>query len=363
MEQDCVCFKGVKKSYDGRSLVIRNLNLDIAQGEFVTLLGPSGSGKTTCLMMLAGFESVTEGEILIKGKPINNIPPNKRNLGMVFQDYALFPHMTVSENLSFPLEIRKKSSTEIAAAIDKALARVSLQGYENRRISQLSGGQKQRVAVSRALIFNPEIVLMDEPLGALDKTLREELQIELKHLHESLGSTFIYVTHDQSEALTMSNRIAVFNDGKIQQYATPQDLWEKPQNSFVASFIGENNQLPATVESVKNGKCIVRLTKNGTRVNATAVAVAKAGEPTLLSIRPECILVDAAQNTPALSRVQGQVKEIIYMGDHQRIRLDVEGNDKFIIKISNKAIQRQFKVDESIYLGWNAADCHALDAA
>ena len=362
MAKSFVSFKGVKKSYDGRTLVIRNLNLDIAKGEFVTLLGPSGSGKTTCLMMLAGFESVTEGEILIAGNPISNIPPNKRNLGMVFQDYALFPHMTVGENLSFPLEIRKKSKTEIAEAIESALTKVSLQGYENRRISQLSGGQKQRVAVSRALIFNPEIILMDEPLGALDKNLREEMQIELKHLHASLGSTFIYVTHDQGEALTMSNRIAVFNDGEIQQYATPHDLWEKPQNSFVASFIGENNQLPATVESIKNGQCSVRLLKNGTRVKATPVKVAKAGEKTLLSIRPECIRVDIKKDGTDLSQVQGRIKEIIYMGDHQRIRLDVEGNDKFIIKISSKAVQRRFKVNESIYLGWNAADCHALDA-
>ena len=363
MKESLVYFKDVVKSYDGTTIVVRKLNLSINEGEFVTLLGPSGSGKTTCLMMLAGFESVTEGDIFIDGKTINRIPPNKRNLGMVFQDYALFPHMTVGENLAFPLEVRKKSKNEIKEAIQNALSIVSLTGFENRRISQLSGGQKQRVAVSRALIFNPKIILMDEPLGALDKNLREELQIELKHLHESLGSTFIYVTHDQGEALTMSDRIAVFSDGVIQQYATPQDLWESPQNSFVASFIGENNQLPATVESVRNGICIARLSSNGALVKAKAVKVSKKGQKTLLSVRPECIEVDMKRSTKDSSRVKGKIKEIIYMGDHRKMRLDVEGNDKFIIRVSRKQIHRQLNVGDAVFVGWQAADCNALDAA
>ena len=236
-----VKFDKVDKSYDGKVLVVKDLQLDIAEGEFITMLGPSGSGKTTCLMMLAGFETPTHGEILLDGNIISNIPPHKRGIGMVFQNYALFPHMTVYENLAFPLRVRKVEKDEIDKKVDKALSMVSLSGFETRMPAQLSGGQQQRVAVARALVFDPAVVLMDEPLGALDKNLRESMQYEIKHIHESIGVTVVYVTHDQSEALTMSNRIAVFNDGKVQQLSNPAELYEKPVNSFVAEFIGENN--------------------------------------------------------------------------------------------------------------------------
>ncbi len=238
-----VQFQDVQKSYDGATLVVKNLNLDVARGEFLTMLGPSGSGKTTCLMMLAGFETATHGEIVLDGEPINNVPPHKRRIGMVFQNYALFPHMTVNENLAFPLEVRRLPKAEIVRRVQKALEMVQLGAFGNRRPGQLSGGQQQRVAVARALVFEPKLVLMDEPLGALDKQLREQMQYEIKHIHEHLNVTVVYVTHDQSEALTMSNRIAVFNDGVIQQLATPADLYERPENAFVAQFIGENNRL------------------------------------------------------------------------------------------------------------------------
>ncbi|MDZ7747591.1 MAG: ATP-binding cassette domain-containing protein [Halofilum sp. (in: g-proteobacteria)] len=214
-----VQFSEVQKSYDGETLVVKDLNLDIGKGEFLTMLGPSGSGKTTCLMMLAGFETATHGEIQLDGKPINNVPPHKRGIGMVFQNYALFPHMTVAENLAFPLEVRKMSKAEIEEKVKKALDMVQMGEFGGRRPAQLSGGQQQRVALARALVFEPELVLMDEPLGALDKQLREHMQFEIKHLHERLGVTVVYVTHDQSEALTMSDRIAVFDDGRIQQLA------------------------------------------------------------------------------------------------------------------------------------------------
>ena len=242
-----VQFQDVQKSYDGATLVVKNLNLDVARGEFLTMLGPSGSGKTTCLMMLAGFETATHGEIVLDGEPINNVPPYKRRIGMVFQNYALFPHMTVNENLAFPLEVRKLPKTEIEQRVQKVLDMIQLGAFGNRRPGQLSGGQQQRVAVARALVFEPKLVLMDEPLGALDKQLREQMQYEIKHIHENLGVTVVYVTHDQSEALTMSNRIAVFNDGIIQQLATPADLYERPENAFVAQFIGENNRLRGKV--------------------------------------------------------------------------------------------------------------------
>ena len=240
-----VAFEHVQKSYDGETLVVKDLNLGIGQGEFLTMLGPSGSGKTTCLMMLAGFETATHGEIRLDGRPINNIPPHKRGIGMVFQNYALFPHMTVGENLAFPLEVRKLPKPDVDAKVARALDMVQMGRFAGRRPAQLSGGQQQRIALARALVFEPELVLMDEPLGALDKQLREHMQYEIRHLHERLGVTVVYVTHDQSEALTMSDRIAVFNDGKIQQLATPEDLYERPENAFVAQFIGENNRSSA----------------------------------------------------------------------------------------------------------------------
>jgi len=215
--QTLVSFTGVQKTYDGINLVVRDLNLDIRQGEFLSLLGPSGSGKTTTLMMLAGFESPTAGEISLNGVPITRTPPHKRNFGMVFQNYALFPHMTVADNIAYPLTVRKLPSAEREAKVARALDMVQLGRMGSRYPGQLSGGQQQRVALARALVFDPQLVLMDEPLGALDKQLREHMQIELKALHRRLGVTFVYVTHDQTEALTMSDRVAVFNDGAIQQ--------------------------------------------------------------------------------------------------------------------------------------------------
>ena len=250
-----VRFDRVQKSYDGETLVIKDLNLDVEAGEFLTMLGPSGSGKTTCLMMLAGFEPATHGEIYLNDQPINHVAPHRRDIGMVFQNYALFPHMTVAENLAFPLQVRKLPRADIETRVERILDMVRLSGFERRRPAQLSGGQQQRVAVARALVFAPALVLMDEPLGALDKNLREEMQYEIKRIHENLGVTVIYVTHDQSEALTMSSRIAVFNDGVIQQLATPSVLYEKPENAFVAQFIGENNRLRGTVVSVDGHYC------------------------------------------------------------------------------------------------------------
>ncbi|RYI16662.1 MAG: ABC transporter ATP-binding protein, partial [Acetobacteraceae bacterium] len=281
-----VAFEHVQKSYDGVSLVVKDLNLSIGKGEFLTMLGPSGSGKTTCLMMLAGFETATHGEIKLDGVNINQVPPHKRGIGMVFQNYALFPHMTVGENLAFPLEVRGMGKDEREAKIKRALDMVQMGAFANRRPAQLSGGQQQRIALARALVFDPKLVLMDEPLGALDKQLREHMQFEIKHLHESLGITVVYVTHDQGEALTMSDRVAVFNDGRIQQLAPPSDLYERPDNSFVAQFIGENNKLLGTIEELNGDKALVRLA-TGELIDATAVNVNEKGGKTLVSIRPE----------------------------------------------------------------------------
>ena len=306
MNKVIVRFENVQKTYDGKQIIVDNLNLDINEGEFVTMLGPSGSGKTTCLMMLAGFETVTGGNIYIHDQKVDKVAPSKRNLGMVFQDYALFPHMTVEENLAFPLEVRKKSQTEIAEMTAQALQKVRLESFAKRRISQLSGGQKQRVAVARSLVFEPQIVLMDEPLGALDKNLREEMQYEIKHLHEALGITFVYVTHDQSEALTMSDKIAVFNEGKVQQYATPVDLYEYPTNSFVANFIGENNILRGHIRELKgDDQCVVEL-QDGTRLQSLAINVDAVGEKTVLSLRPERVVIEPDEVPRLITKLEAR---------------------------------------------------------
>src|SRR5574343_720666 len=254
-----VRFAGVQKTYDGLSLVVRSLDLDIQRGEFLSLLGPSGSGKTTTLMMLAGFESPTAGEILLDGAPITRTPPHKRNFGMVFQNYALFPHMTVAENIAYPLHVRKLPRAELEAKVKRALEMVQMDTMGMRYPAQMSGGQQQRVALARALVFDPQLVLMDEPLGALDKQLREHMQIELKALHRRLGVTFVYVTHDQAEALTMSDRVAVFNDGRIQQIDVVTNLYETPSNRFVAGFVGDNSVLDARVIQNNGDTCEVPL--------------------------------------------------------------------------------------------------------
>ena len=352
-----VKFEKVDKSYDGKLLVVKDLNLDIAEGEFITMLGPSGSGKTTCLMMLAGFETPTNGEIFLDSNPISNIPPHKRGIGMVFQNYALFPHMTVYENLAFPLKVRKISKDDIDKKVDKALSMVSLSGFENRMPGQLSGGQQQRVAVARALVFDPAVVLMDEPLGALDKNLRENMQYEIKHIHESIGVTVVYVTHDQSEALTMSNRIAVFNDGKVQQLSSTDKLYEEPENSFVAEFIGENNRFDGEILDVSNGVCKVKIGQG--EILANPISVKSKGEKTTVSIRPERALINPKDKMD--NNHKGKIEEVIYHGDHTRVRINLLDNSDFILKVPNSSQNLDIKLGNKISIGWNSQDARALD--
>ena len=352
-----VRFDKVDKSYDGKLLVVKDLNLDIAEGEFITMLGPSGSGKTTCLMMIAGFETPTNGEIFLDSNPISNIPPHKRGIGMVFQNYALFPHMTVYENLAFPLKVRKISKEDIGKKVDKALSMVSLSGFENRMPGQLSGGQQQRVAVARALVFDPSVVLMDEPLGALDKNLRESMQYEIKHIHENIGVTVVYVTHDQSEALTMSNRIAVFNDGKVQQLSSPDKLYEEPENSFVAEFIGENNRFDGEVLDMSNGVCKVKIGQG--EMLANPISVKSKGEKTTVSIRPERALINPKDKMD--NNQKGKIEEVIYHGDHTRLRINLLGNSEFILKVPNSSQNLDLKLGNEIDIGWSSQDARALD--
>ncbi len=360
-EMAFVSFERVQKSYDGETLVVKDLNLDMPKGEFLTMLGPSGSGKTTCLMMLAGFETATHGEILLGGQPINNIPPHKRGIGMVFQNYALFPHMTVGENLSFPLEVRGMDKSVREDKVKRALDMVQMGDFINRRPAQLSGGQQQRIALSRALVFEPELVLMDEPLGALDKQLREHMQFEITRLAHELGITTVYVTHDQTEALTMSDRVAVFDDGRIQQLAPPDKLYEEPENSFVAQFIGENNTLEGVVTEIKGDLCEIKL-DDGEIIDAKPVNVTKVGERTKVSIRPERVEMTKSRLQDNAHTLKAEVMEFIYMGDIFRTRLRVAGNEDFIVKTRNAPDQQRLEPGTQIEIGWLPADCRALDA-
>ena len=326
-----VTFTGVQKTYDGHTLVVRDLNLEIQKGEFLSLLGPSGSGKTTTLMMLAGFESPTSGEIALNGVPITRTPPHKRNFGMVFQNYALFPHMTVADNIAYPLTVRKLDRNEIDTKVKRALDMVQMGHMGQRYPSQMSGGQQQRVALARALVFDPQLVLMDEPLGALDKQLREHMQIELKALHRQLGVTFVYVTHDQSEALTMSDRVAVFNEGVIQQIDQVDRLYETPANRFVAGFVGDNSVLDARVIHNDGETCEVQLA-DGTHLHGVNVNHAQVGDTVQCSVRPERIAVVDAGHT-AGNRVTATISDVIYFGDHLRLRCHVPGQPELSVKV------------------------------
>ena len=360
MQQPFVRFDHVEKSYDGKQRVVRDLTLDIAQGEFLTLLGPSGSGKTTTLMMLAGFETATSGEIYLDGKPINRIAPEHRNIGMVFQSYALFPHMTVAENVGFPLSVRGITGEAAHSRVMAALDKVGLKGLESRRPAQMSGGQQQRVAVARALVFEPKLVLMDEPLSALDKQLREQLQYEIKRLHSDLGITIVYVTHDQTEALAMSDRIAVFHQGRIQQIDIPTQLYERPANAFVAQFIGENNTLSGKVSAVSGTSCQVALA-DGTVITGQSVAAPKVGDATLVSIRPERVRLNP-QSQGDDSQVVGTVVDITYLGRYARLRLKACGLEDFIVTLPNDGRDLALANGSTVNLGWSAVDCSVLDS-
>jgi putative spermidine/putrescine transport system ATP-binding protein len=321
-------FDGVSKRYAGTaSAAVDDLHLAIQAGEFLTLLGPSGSGKTTTLMLLAGFEAPTAGIIRLDGAPIQSLPPHKRNMGVVFQSYSLFPHMTVAQNVAFPLSVRK---TAAAAARDKvaaALAKVHLQDYAARKPQQLSGGQQQRVALARALVFEPRLVLMDEPLSALDKKLREEMQLEIRRLHRELGVTMVYVTHDQSEAMTLSDRVALFNHGRLEQIASPQVLYDAPANPFVASFLGDNNMVSGTRQMSARLR-----TRRGSvlcgRPGPTSLERAE-GAPATLCVRPESLRVCVDGALPDVENVlDATLVDAIHQGDHWRLVMDLnEGAD------------------------------------
>ncbi|MBV8187492.1 MAG: ABC transporter ATP-binding protein [Alphaproteobacteria bacterium] len=353
-----VRFIDVSKSYDGKVDAVRALSLDVEAGEFLTLLGPSGSGKTTTLTMLAGFEQPTKGRIFVGGEDVTLVPVEKRGIGMVFQNYALFPNMTVGENIAFPLTVRRRPRVEIADKVAKALAMVRLDGLADRRTQQLSGGQQQRVAVARALVFEPRLVLLDEPLGALDRQLREQMQYELKQLHQRLGVTMVYVTHDQVEAMTMSDRVAVFSAGLLRQVAEPRRLYEEPQSLFVAQFLGESNALAATLDQQHGPRCTARLA-GGEKVLATAVGAARAGDKVDLVVRPEKVALGAAAEAYA-NRFTARLIDASFLGDQVRVRLAALGHDDFVVKLPNAPGQVALEPGAEVTIGFRAEDCRAL---
>ncbi|MGX9120864.1 ABC transporter ATP-binding protein [Mesorhizobium sp. BHbsci] len=327
MKGERVAVRGVVKHY-GSVTAVDGVSVDVRAGEFLSLLGPSGSGKTTLLMMIAGFELPTAGLIEIGVMDVTHVAPNKRNVGMVFQKYALFPHMSVYDNVAFPLRMRKIDRAQIGRRVGEALAMVQLDAYGGRMPTQLSGGQQQRVALARALVFEPPVLLMDEPLGALDKKLREQLQIEIKLLQQRLGVTVIYVTHDQEEALTMSDRIAVMDNGQIAQIGSPSSLYSEPASPFVAEFVGKMNFLPVEYLGSENAGHQVRITDASTlcvtrSLNGHAFVLSP-GLSLQAAIRPENISV-APRGSGGQDAIAGTVDTSIYLGTHQILLVNIDG--------------------------------------
>jgi putative spermidine/putrescine transport system ATP-binding protein len=360
-----ISFSGVSKSYDGANYVVDHLNLDVQKGEFLSLLGPSGSGKTTTLMMLAGFESTTQGEIRLDGRRLDDKPPHQRDIGMVFQNYALFPHLTIAENVAFPLSVRRVSRAEQKARVKRALEMIELPHLANRRPAQLSGGQQQRVALARALVFEPSVVLMDEPLGALDKRLRETMQYEIMRLHRELSLTIVYVTHDQAEALTMSDRVAVFSDGRIQQAATPTELYENACNAFVANFVGENNGLRGRVVTVKDNWATLVLS-DGSIIRGRCEQGLRTGDEAMLALRPERAHLHSAEGSQADAHsnvVRAKVQELVYCGDHHRVHLTLGSGDSLVVKVPNTQRHALPSAGHTIEVAWRHDDCKILAAS
>lgn len=349
----------VSKSY-GLVKAVDSVSLSLARGEFLSLLGPSGSGKTTTLQMIAGLASATGGEILLDGKSINMLPPYKRDIGVIFQNYALFPHLTVAQNIAFPLEMRGVSRNSIADRVFKALQLVDLASFGNRYPRELSGGQQQRVALARAFVFEPKILLMDEPLGALDKKLREYMQVEIKRLHERLGATIIYVTHDQEEALVMSDRIAVFNAGKIEQIAAPAEIYNRPKTRFVAEFVGETNIISASYERTKDNVQSFRSNALEIRIQGS-VPIRKSRIQ--VCIRPERIRIGPVCPQSGHNQINGTVREVIYLG--KTIKYLIKSADDsinlIIIKQVSSSIEQAFKKGDAVTATWDDFDVTLIE--
>ncbi len=341
---------------------VAGVSLAVSAGEFVTILGPSGSGKTTLLKLIAGFELADAGRILIDDADVTDLDPAKRNIGMVFQNYALFPHMTVERNVGYPLAMRGLPKAEIAARVAEALAMVALNDFAGRLPKQLSGGQQQRVALARAIVFRPRLLLLDEPFGALDRKLREQMQLEVRRLQRQLGLTTIFITHDQEEALVMSDRIAVMDKGRIQQVGVPHDIYESPANPFIADFIGESNILAGVVEA---GGHNVRLRlDNGSvlEVSGRDDLAATAGQRARIMIRPERF-VDLGVSTgrTAANRLEGEVVETVFIGVSDKYTVRTPGGLDLLVRLSSGPSNRRYTLGERISVGFEIGDARLID--
>ncbi len=326
-------FLSASKTY-GDFAAVDNVSFDIRAGEFFSMLGPSGSGKTTCLRLVAGFLDVTSGKVLLQGEDVKGVPPYKRNVNTVFQDYALFPHMTIAENIGYGLLIRKLPKHEIKKKVEEMLEMVRLPNVGNRKPSELSGGQKQRIALARALVNQPKVLLLDEPLGALDLKLREEMQIELKAIQKRVGITFVFVTHDQEEALSMSDRIAIFNKGKVEQIGTPEEIYEKPNSAFIANFVGISNILSGDEAKEITGK-----------TNS-------------ILIRPEHLSLELPKSSPQGPKVSAYFKNKIYSGATSRLLFETKKGTR--LTLFDKNLDRKFQLEEEVLLSWEASKMHEL---
>lgn len=336
---------------------LNDVSITIRDNEFFTLLGPSGCGKTTLLRCIAGFEQLTGGRILLFDEEIDHLPPNRRPVNTVFQHYALFPHMTVADNIGFSLRMLKRGDQEIRQTVNRMLDLVHMSQYAGRQPTQLSGGQQQRVALARALASHPKVLLLDEPLSALDLKLRQEMRVELKQLQEETGITFIFVTHDQEEALTMSDRIAVMDDGKIQQIGTPTEIYEHPVSHFVADFIGETNFLEATIQSVNadSAECILA---SGAQLNAHLTTPKQSGDKVTISIRPEKILLFA--ESAAMGSINGIVERLIYLGTDTHYQVKLGEHETILVRVQNSAQSSQFKANDSVTVVIDESACSVL---
>ena len=352
-----IVLDGVTKAF-GENVVVNNIDLSIGEGEFFSMLGPSGCGKTTTLRMIAGFEVPTEGTIILTGTDVTRVPPAKRNVNMVFQAYALFPHMTVQENVEFGLRIKRVKRDEVRARTAEAIESVQLEGFEARKPAQLSGGQQQRVALARALVNRPAALLLDEPLGALDMKLRKEMQHELKAIQVRTGTTFVYVTHDQEEALTMSDRIAVMNDGIVEQCAGPREIYEHPSTAFVAGFIGTSNIVNLRVDRSVDGNAVMDVSE-GNRI--VAKSDTKVGESLQVTVRPEKIHLGAGGLGDDASMVGGRISDVVYLGSMTQIMVDLATGDSLTVhRLNDEATTTEAKVGDTVTLHWAAANSFVI---
>lgn len=345
---------GASKSYDGGVTQAMDIpSLSIEKGEFVSLLGPSGSGKTTTLMAIAGFQELDKGTILLNGRSLETVPPHKRNIGVVFQNYALFPHLTVEENVYYPLRMRGASKADAKPRIDRVLDIVGLSGAAGRHQRQLSGGQQQRVALARTLVFNPDLILLDEPLGALDKNLREHMQVELRRIHRDLGVTMIYVTHDQTEAMTMSDRIAVFTNGRIDQIGTPTEIYHKPATRFVASFVGDSNILHGAAVAAD------RLDVAGLGEMPVTGQAMRQGQTFDVLMRPEIIKLTHGPSGQGMESREALVEDAINYGESHLVLLRV--GDRIVRARTLSTDMRDLKAGDRCRLEWNPANVHLIE--